>query len=244
MQRLLPDQAPTTPLELAAELELTAGATASRPYVVSNFALTVDGRSTLGGTSAQIGSDADTQMLVALRTRVEAILIGAGTMRSERYGNLMGDPAKRALRERAGLAPRPVLAIVTGGLELPWDAPAFTESESGGVVIYTSSDAEVPETTAPVEVVRTPGGVDLSAVLADLRRERGVRALLCEGGAGIHGRLIDSGLIDELFVTTGPVVGGGAGPGLVSGIEEADRRLELAWLCEHEGDLFHRYRVL
>ncbi|UJA21718.1 hypothetical protein HJD18_16850 [Thermoleophilia bacterium SCSIO 60948] len=244
MRRLLPDPADTTPLDLVAGLDLAAGATDTRPYVISNFALTVDGRSTLGGTSATIGSEVDTQMLVALRTAADAILIGAGTMRAERYGNLMGDPAKRELRQRAGRSPVPMLAIVSGGLELPWDAPAFTESDGGGVVIFTSSDEQVPGTTAPVEVVRTPAGVELSAVLEHLRREHDVRSLLCEGGAGTHGGLIEGGLIDELFVTTGPVLGGGSGPGLVSGISERNRRLELAWLCEHDGDLFHRYRVL
>lgn len=243
MRRLLPDAAPTTPLDQARELDLTALAHDERPYTISNFALTVDGRSTLGGSSAAIGSDVDTQMLVALRTRVDAILIGAGTMRAERYGNLMGDPLKRAEREAAGLAAYPSLAIVSGRLDLPWEAQAFTESAGGGVVVYTASDAAVPQTTAPLDVVRTPGGVDLRAALADLRRERGVRSLLCEGGAAIHGRLIGAGLIDELFVTTGPVLAGGGGPGLTAGLDEADRRLELAWLCEHEGELFHRYRV-
>ena len=51
-----------------------------------NFAATVDGRATIGGVSGPIGSDADTAMLVGLRTRFDAVMIGAGTMRAERYG--------------------------------------------------------------------------------------------------------------------------------------------------------------
>ena len=58
-----------------------------------NFAATVDGRATIGGVSGPIGSDADTAMLVGLRTRFDAVMIGAGTMRAERYG---GAPTKRA----------------------------------------------------------------------------------------------------------------------------------------------------
>ena len=52
----------------------------------SNFAATVDGRATIGGVSGPIGSSADTAMLAGLRTRFDAVMIGAGTMRAERYG--------------------------------------------------------------------------------------------------------------------------------------------------------------
>ena len=66
-------------------------------------------------------------MLVALRTRVDAVMIGAGTMRVERYGRAVSDPAKRQRRERDGLAHDPLMVIVSGRLDLPWEAPVFTE---------------------------------------------------------------------------------------------------------------------
>ena len=53
-----------------------------------NFAATVDGRAAIGGVSGPIGSDADTAMLVALRKRFDAVMIGAGTMRAERYDDI------------------------------------------------------------------------------------------------------------------------------------------------------------
>jgi riboflavin biosynthesis pyrimidine reductase len=59
-----------------------------RPYVAMNFAATVDGRAAIGGVSGPIGSAADTAMLVGLRTRFDAVMIGAGTMRAERYGDI------------------------------------------------------------------------------------------------------------------------------------------------------------
>jgi riboflavin biosynthesis pyrimidine reductase len=62
----------------------------------------------------------------------------------------------------------------------------------------------------------------------------------------LHGQLIEAGLVDELFVTHAPKLGGGVGPGLVSELAEAERPLELAWLLAEEstGELFGRYRVL
>lgn len=244
MRRLLPDPAETTPAEQVAELDLVAAALDARPYVITNFALTLDGSATIRGRSGPIGSDADTAMLVALRTTVDAVMIGAGTMRAEHYGRVVGDPAKRQRRERLGLPHDPLMVIVSGSLDLPWDAPLFTGG-GGRVLIATASESDPPPTATSVRVVRHPGRVDLAALLEQLRRERGVRALLCEGGPTLHGQLIEAGLVDELFVTHAPKVAGGAGPGLVVGLSAGERGLELAWLLDEPrtGELFARYRV-
>ena len=53
-----------------------------------NFATTLDGGATIGGVSGPIGSKTDTAMLAGLRQRFDAVMIGAGTMRAERYANL------------------------------------------------------------------------------------------------------------------------------------------------------------
>ena len=244
VRRVVPDCAETTIGEQVAALDLVAQAHDDRPYVITNFALTLDGHATISGRSGSIGSDADTAMLVGLRTRVDAVMIGAGTMRAERYGQLVGDPAKRERRVEEGLSPIPLMVIVSGRLELPWDASLFTDGD-GEVLIATSSDSEPPETATPVEVVRHPDGVDLAGLLADLRANRRVRAVLCEGGPRLHGQLIDAGLVDELFVTHAPKLGGGVGPGLVSELAEAERGLELGWLLAEDstGELFARYLV-
>jgi riboflavin-specific deaminase-like protein len=242
MDRLIPDPGPTTIPEQIIQLDLISGARADRPYVVTNFAITVDGKATLHGRSGSIGSDRDTEMLVCLRTRVDAVMIGGGTMRAERYGRPIADPGKRGRRERRGLSQDPLLVIVSGRLDLPWDAPVF-EDRGARVLIFTTSDADPPETAAQVRVVRHEGHVDLIEALAYLRTERGVRALLCEGGPRLHAQLLDAGLADEMFVTHAPKLAGGDGPGLAVGLPELERPLEVAWLLEEDGELYARYRV-
>jgi riboflavin-specific deaminase-like protein len=245
MRRLLPDPAEATVADQVASLDLVSLALERRPYVITNFALTLDGHATIAGRSGPIGSQSDTAMLVGLRTRVDAVMIGAGTMRVERYGRVIADPAKRQSREREGLPPDPLMVIVSGRLDLPWDAPLFTEGH-GSVLICTTSEADPPECKTSVRLLRQHGEqLDLAAVLEHLRVERGVRALLCEGGPHLHAQLIDAGLVDELFVTHAPKLAGGAGPGLVAGLEERARDVELAWLlAEPEtGELFGRYRM-
>jgi riboflavin-specific deaminase-like protein len=243
VRRLLPDPAEVDPAEQIRSLDLVSLAHGDRPYTVTNFALTVDGRATIDGRSGPIGSDTDTAVLVALRTRVDAVMIGAGTMRAERYGRVVGDPHKRARREREGLPHDPLLVIVSDSLELPWDAELFTNGQ-GRVLIFTSSEKDPPETATPVRVERHDHTVDLVAATHHLRRERGVRALLCEGGPHLHAQLVAASLVDELFITVAPKLEGGAGPRLVEGLPERTRDLELVWLLEDEGELFTRYRYL
>jgi riboflavin-specific deaminase-like protein len=244
IRRLLPDVAETTVGAQVAALDLVALAREDRPYVITNFALTLDGHTTISGRSGPIGSNTDTAMLVGLRTRVDAVMIGAGTMRAEGYGRVIRDPAKRERREREGMAEDPLMVVVSGSLELPWDAPLFTEGH-GNVLLATTSAADPPPTETPVEVFRQQGELELGALLAHLRAERGVRALLCEGGPRVHGQLIDGGLLDELFVTHAPKLAGGVGPGLVSELAEAERPLGLGWLLAdpETGELFARYVV-
>jgi|SRR5215210_4103445 len=242
MRRLLPDPGPTSIPEQLAELDLVASAPDQRPYLITNFVITLDGKATLHGRSGAIGSDTDTRMLVGLRTKAEAVMIGAGTMRAERYGRPISDPEQRARREREGLPHDPLMVIVSGRLDLPWDAPLFTEG-GGRVLIFTASDAEPPETNTPVRVVRHEGRVDLSEALTHLRTEGGIRALLCEGGPRLHAQLIEAGLVDELFVTHAPKLAGGEGPNLVVGLSELERPLKVAWILEQDGELFVRYRV-
>ena len=211
--------------------------------MITNFAITLDGRATIHGRSGAIGSDTDTAMLVGLRAKVDAVMIGAGTLRAERYGRLVPDPDQRDRRERDGLPADPLAVVVSGRLDLPWDASLFTEG-AGQVLIFTASETEAPETRTPVGVVRHQGGVDLAAALAHLRTERGSAPCSARAGPQLHAQLIEAGLVDELFVTHAPKLAGGEGPGLVTGLPELERPLELAWLLEEDGELFARYRTV
>jgi riboflavin-specific deaminase-like protein len=243
MQRLLPDPAPIEPAELLAEFEPVALAGKERPYVFTNFAVTVDGHATIAGRSGSIGSDTDTAMLMGLRARADAVMIGAGTMRAENYGRLLPDAQARARRERIGLPHDPLAVIISNRMELPWDAGLFT-CGAGRVLIFTAVEDEPPATSTPVRVERHPGGVDLPAALRHLRAERGIRGLLCEGGPRLHAELLAAGLVDELFLTIAPKLAGGSGPRIVEGAlpgESLD--LELRWLLADGPELFARYAV-
>ncbi|MDX6601035.1 MAG: hypothetical protein QOF13_237 [Solirubrobacterales bacterium] len=239
MRRLLPDPGPTTVEEQLDGYRPWEEPRPERPLVAMNFVATVDGRATIGGRSGPIGSETDTRMLARLRTRFDAVMIGAGTMRAERYGRVVADPEQRQRRERLGLPADPLMVIVSGRLDLPWEAPLFTAG-GGRVLVFTASPEEPPQTATPLQVVRHEGQVDLGAALAHLRGEHGVRALICEGGPRLHSQLQAGGLVDELFLTVAPKLTG-AGPAIVEGALPEVAELDLAWLLEADGELFARY---
>jgi riboflavin-specific deaminase-like protein len=212
-----------------------------RPRVAVNFAATLDGRAAIEGRSGKIGSATDTEMLQRLRTRFDAVMVGAGTIRAERYGRVVSDPQLRARRERIGLPHDPLAVIVSGRLELPWDAPVFTNG-GGRILIFTASEDRPPPTETPLRVVRHEGAVDLVEAMRYLRQERGIRALLCEGGPALHGQLQAAGLVDDLFLTIAPKLAGGEAPRILEGEMPEVAELELSWLLEERGELFARYR--
>lgn len=244
LRRLLPDTAELTADEIVAELHPWELATAQRPHVAVNMVHTTDGRAAVDGRTAPISSVADRQLFHGLRTRVDAVMVGAGTLRVERYGRIVRDAERREQRRRAGLQPDPLAIVVSGSLELPSDLPLLQDPDSR-VMIITSSERSIEGLGAEVQYMRFPAGVDLREALARLRSDNRVRSILCEGGPRLNASLIAAGLIDELFLTTFPQIAGGAGA--LSIVDDASLaapiQLSLLSLCEHGGELFARYAL-
>jgi 5-amino-6-(5-phosphoribosylamino)uracil reductase len=243
LRRLLPEAGSLTADELAAELRFAKLAPADRPYVAVNMVATVDGRASVAGRTAPISSVADRQVFHALRTRVDAVMVGAGTLRTERYGRLVRDPDRREQRVAAGLDGDPLAIVVSGRLDLSCDLPLLADASSR-VVVVTASDASLEGCAAQISYLRSEP-VDLVEALARVRAEYGVRSILCEGGPSLNASLLVAGLVDELFLTTVAKLAGGAGALTIVGAAPLAQPLdaELVWLLESDGELFARYRV-
>lgn len=242
MLLLYPERRDTSPELLASGLRLGDRARAERPYLALNMVSTLDGKATIEWRTKGLSSELDRRLFHQLRTQVDAVMVGAGTLRAERYGRIAKSEELRERRVSEGLAREPLAIIVSGRLNLPADLPLLQEPEQE-VVIVTRSDAELRGTAARIEYVRT--GDDLPLLMGKLRDERGVRSILCEGGPTLNFHLLAAGLVDELFLTLGAKLSGGAaaltivaGRDLVEPVE-----LGLVWVAEGGGDLFTRWRV-
>lgn len=246
LARLHPAGGETTPDEAASGLSLAALAPPGRPYLVLNMVSTADGKVVLDGRSGGIGNEADRQLFHHLRTQVDAVMMGAGTLRAERYGRLVRDPRLRAKREREGLVPDPVALVVSGRLALAAELPLLQAAEQRVIVLTGSEGAVVDGAAAQMEYLRAPGGqLELAPLLGRLREEHGIRSVLCEGGPTLNAALLHEGLVDELFLSLAPKLAGGSHPlTAVAGSPLPEpAEMELVSALEGGGHLFLRYRL-
>jgi riboflavin biosynthesis pyrimidine reductase len=216
---------------------------AERPFTLVNFISSVDGRATVDGQSRGLGDDGDKALFRALRQGVDAVLAGTGTMRAERYGRMLGDPAARARRVQQGLSAEPLACTLTRGGTLPLEIPLFAEPEAR-VVVFSGADIDTSGVQAQVEVVSLAADqLTFAQALRRLRAMHGVRTLLCEGGPRVFAELAREAVADQLFLTlSSTLVGGGSSPAITSGSPlPVPDRLRLEGVLERDGTLFLRY---
>jgi riboflavin biosynthesis pyrimidine reductase len=212
---------------------------ADRPFLLVNMIATADGRATISGRTGPIASRADYELFHALRTRVDAVMVGAETVRVEGYGRMVPDADARAARERAGLRPDPLAVLVTRTAAVSPGVGLLAAPENHVVVLTPSPDAALPPCAARVTYVRGP----LEEGVRRLRTELGVRSVLSEGGPALLGDLLRAGLVDELHLALAPKLAAGehpltivAGPAL-----DPPAELELRSVHASAGYLFLRY---
>ncbi|APE35890.1 hypothetical protein BOX37_20265 [Nocardia mangyaensis] len=189
------------------------------PWVRANFVTSVDGAFTVDGVSGGLGTPADHRVFTVLRELAEVIVIGAGTVRAENYGGAHPDPDRRRTHFQHGIGgsadgtPPPV-AVVTARAALDPAAKFFTDAEVAPLIITTTQAPKEQICAledAGAEVVIAGEAAIMATALLRVLTERGLHRVLCEGGPHLFGQLAEAGLVDELCVTTAPVLVGGAG---------------------------------
>jgi riboflavin biosynthesis pyrimidine reductase len=186
------------------------------------------------GTSETLSNPVDRAILAAIRDVADAVVVGAASVRAEGYrvprrarlvivtasGDLAGH---RILRDRAS---RVVVICPAGSVDR----------------VRTSLGEEVADLVTIVVAGDVDGRVEPGALIAGLR-EHGLRSLVCEGGPSLAGQFLRAGLVDELCLSTSPVVIGSGLP--VFGVERFDAsQLSLTQLLiDDQSALYARWRV-
>ena len=148
-RRLHPEPGELEGVEAVADL-------AGRDVLAVNMVVSADGRAAFEGKTAPLSDPADRELFHLLRSQADAILVGTGTLREERYGALTKNDRLRALRADAGLEPDAIGVTLTRTLDLPYDIPLFQDPASR-LVVYTTAEREPEPCPAELEVVRLPG---------------------------------------------------------------------------------------
>jgi riboflavin-specific deaminase-like protein len=209
----------------------------NRPHVLLSCALSLDGYlDDATGRRLVLSNDADWDRVDEVRAGVDAILVGANTIRRDNPRLQVRSEHRRARRVADGLPPNPLKVTITASGDLD---PAAAFFATGHQLVYAPEGVTTPGETVPMGA-----RVDLASVLADLAA-RGVRRLMVEGGTGMHTAFLTGGLADELHLVLAPFfVGDGNSPRFVHDGRfpwNADRRATLAETRAVGNVAFHRF---
>lgn len=186
------------------------------PHVLLSAAVSLDGYlDDTGPERLLLSGPADFDRVDEVRASVDAILVGAGTIRADNPRLLVNSAERRAARVAAGQAEYPLKVTVSGGGEL--DPAARFWHTGGEKVLLTTDDGarRARELGIGADVVSLGPVLDWHAALEYLHDRRGVRRLMVEGGGTVHSQLLQQELADELQLVLAPVlVGDPAAPRL------------------------------
>ncbi|MFD5340028.1 dihydrofolate reductase family protein [Streptomyces hawaiiensis] len=179
------------------------------PYVLLSAAVSLDGYlDDTGPDRLLLSSPADFDRVDEVRARVDAILIGAGTIRADNPRLLVNSDERRAARTAAGKPEYPLKVTVSGSGDLDPDA-RFWHTGGEKVLYTTDRGAERARAlglaTDATDIVPLGPDLDWRRLLTHLHDVRGVRRLMVEGGGLIHTQLLTQGLADELQLVLAPL---------------------------------------
>lgn len=221
----------------------------SQPWVRANMITSVDGAVSVGGKSGGLSGAADRLVFSVLRSLADVILVGAGTARAERYGQIRASQVWTQLR--AGRPVTPPIAVVTRRLDLDLDGRLLAEGDGLARTIVLTTQSAPPERRAAAArtadvIIAGDQDVTATAAIAALAA-LGQHQILAEGGPTLLGQLAAGNLLDEFCLTVSPGIEGGhsgriiAAPGGSPDGSAGLTGLRLDSLLEDGGHLFCRY---
>ncbi|NJD92073.1 MAG: bifunctional diaminohydroxyphosphoribosylaminopyrimidine deaminase/5-amino-6-(5-phosphoribosylamino)uracil reductase RibD, partial [Geobacter sp.] len=211
--------------------------TTGLPHVTMKSAMTLDGcTATPAGDSKWISSEASRRHVHRLRSRMDAVMTGSGT--------LLADDPQLTVRMAKGKSPLRI--VIDSDLQTPVASALMAEAHRVPVLIATASRDEARGaalTAAGAEIICCPGTdgrVDLPELLKILGK-RGIQSILLEAGERLCGELQRQGLIDSYLFFIAPKLLGGIGKGLFAGAGAAlmqnAARLEIERVIRIGGDI-------
>ncbi len=177
-----------------------------RPYVLLSVAGSIDGYiDDNTDNRLLLSNDEDFDRVDEVRAGVDAILVGANTIRRDNPRLLVRSDDRRKRRLDAGLTESPIKVTVSATGELDPSSKFFSTGDVDKIVyVPTSAVAMTTESVGEVSTVVGAGStVDLDLLLDDLAK-RGVKRLMVEGGGTIHTQFLSADLADEIHLVVAP----------------------------------------
>ncbi|SCD71928.1 5-amino-6-(5-phosphoribosylamino)uracil reductase [Streptomyces sp. PpalLS-921] len=183
-----------------------------RPYVLLSAAVSIDGHldTRPGEDRLLLSNKEDFERVDSVRASVDAILVGAGTLRADNPRLLVNSEERRASRIAAGKPEYPLKVTITGTGDLD---PGWKFWHHGGdklvLAVGHEATAKARANLGDLATVQSvPAEAVWPAALDILGDEHAVRRLMVEGGGTVHTQLLEAALADELHLVIAPLLVG------------------------------------
>lgn len=208
-----------------------------------NFVTSLDGAATHDGLSGGLNNPADQQVFHTLRMLSDVVLVGAGTVRAEGYEDLRLDDDAAAWRVEQGWTPHPVMAVISGALNLDPAAPIFTRAPRRTLVLtHAAAPPEQSEELAEVADVIDCGATAVRPQrVKEVLANRGLAQILSEGGPTWFGTMVAEDVVDELCLTLSPLLEAGPATRIARSAGQHTRQMTLASVLRASDMLLLRY---
>lgn len=218
---LFPKAAPAEPLHgLYLRDHLLDQGSPERPYVYSNYVVSLDGRIAIEhpdtghyGPPKAITNARDWRLFQELAAQADVIVVSGRYLRELKAGTAQAAlPVSQGegfadlipWRLRHGLAEQPAIAVISGSLDIPF-AEVFADSDRTGIVV-TGADAD-PARVAAIEsaggkVLKTNPGTQVEGnALIDALGRAGYRRIYVVAGPVVLETVLRAGRLDRLYLT-------------------------------------------
>jgi riboflavin-specific deaminase-like protein len=193
----------------------------TRPHVSVNMAMSLDGKiSTYRREDFAMGSEHDRRLMDVLRSKTDAVIIGAGTLRNDGFPILMRFEDLKEHRLARKLPPHPINVVLSRKLDMPVSRPFFKGTDTEKIVFTTrlAPAARVKRFQRVAEVVVLPARTLSPRDVLDVLYNRRIKRVLLEGGGEIHYAFVKEGVVDDIYITLTPkLLGGTTAPSVLDG---------------------------
>lgn len=211
----------------------------SEPEVRALAITTLNGRASIYGTSGGLGSAHDREVMRAVRSWADVIIVGANTVRAENYGAITATYPRRPAQ-----LPHPRIATISRSLDFDPDTKFFRDALSPPIILCPTAQAHSTQarrlSNAGADIVALPS---LSpAAITQWAQENAYYRVVLEGGPRVYQEWLTAGVVDVVHLSFAPVFVDKAEPLLFEVPSEVPMRLEHV-ACDEAGLIFARYRI-